>query len=78
MSTYLDRIEANIVLCGVLLKQNGDGGRWYYRLPNNEGPGSYGFLTADCAKVAALHELGVDLDCDRWDEDLRGLGLVEV
>lgn len=77
MSTYQERIDANIVLAGITILQSGAVGRWYYRLPHGEGHGSYGFSTPEWAKVAALHALGVNLDCARWEHDLRTIGLVQ-
>lgn len=74
MSSYQERIDANIVLSGITILHSGH--RYYYRLPRGEGNGSYGFNSEAWAKVAALHALGVNLGCDRWEHDLRTIGLV--
>jgi len=85
-ATYKERLDAHFALSGCTLVQpinNTYGDGIYYQLPgetymNGSSPTGrlVGWRTERDAKVAALHALGVDLDCDRWDDDLKGLGFI--
>lgn len=86
MSTYLERVDAHFALSGCTLVQPindtfGDG--IYFQMPgekylNGASPTGrlVGFTSTHKAKVAALHALGVDLECARWDEDVKYLGWI--